>query len=203
MVIDFDDFGANHIISGMCQAHDCRSELDQLHLINPAFKVTLFAIPGEMTPELLEWCEANKSWVELGCHGFFHSSNYECEKISYEEFAWQMERFKPMLELNFAKVFRAPGWQISSDAMRWLKDNGWIIADQGYNDDRRPAYMDAYINYDNQFQVSPKIGNPRTVEAHHGHTWDCVGNGIYQTFDYLKELVKSTDEFKTISELFV
>lgn len=202
MTFEWDDFGANHVISDMCQSHDCRDQLLKLKDLNREFKTTLFAIPGEMTPELLEWCEANKDWVELAVHGFFHISNYECEKMGYEEFSWQMERFKPMIEGSFKKIFRAPGWQISDDAIRWLVDNGWIIADQGYNDERRPAYANAFVNYDNQFRVLKKMQEPKDVEVYHGHTWDVGWNGIYEDHAKVEDLVKNTKEFKFVSELF-
>ncbi len=186
IVFDSDDFGANHVISDMCQSHDCRDALDRLHLVNPYFKATLFAIPGEMTPELLEWCDANKSWIELAVHGFFHTSNYECEKVTYEEIAWQMERFKPMIETNFVKGFKAPGWQISHDCFRWLEDNGWWVADQEYNDVRRPAGLKVY-----------KLGDGSI----HTHTWNCVGNGIYELHDQLVGQIKDETEFKFVSEV--
>jgi hypothetical protein len=50
VIFDSDDFGCNHVISDQCQSHDCRDALLMLKEANPAFKVTLFAIPGEMTP---------------------------------------------------------------------------------------------------------------------------------------------------------
>lgn len=196
MVLEFDDFGASHVISDMCQAHDCRDVLDQLHYLNPKFKVTLFTIPGEMTQELLNWCDANRRWVELAVHGFYHSSNYECEKITYDEFDSLMVDFQQMIDTYFVHGFRAPGWQISDQALEWLYDHNWWVADQGYNDKRRPEGLAAYVNYDGVFKVDGK-----EVPAHHGHTWNCVGNGIYETFDYLQELVKSTSDFKFVSEV--
>lgn len=204
-VFEFDDMGANHEISDMCQSHDCRDVLLKLKEINPKFKVTLFAIPGEMTQELLEWSAKNRDWVELAVHGVFHSSNYECEKMSYDTFdRWMMGvEFRRMLNKYFVKGFRAPGWQISDDIYRWLSVNDWWVADQGYNDDRRPAYLDAYVHYDGKFRVLPKVGNPRDVDAHHGHVWNCVGNGIYEQFDYLADLVRNTEDFKFVSESFV
>lgn len=207
MTFDWDDFGCNHIISGMTQSGDCRSVLLQLKKLNPAFKCTLFAIPGEMTREMLEWSRNNGDWIELGVHGFYHTSNWECHKIETEEFDNLMLDFEDMIEDYFAKVFRAPGWQISDDAIEWLHDNDWILADQSYNDDRRPAHMNAYINANGVFTASPKVGNPIAVNAYHGHVWD-VGekgnepNGIYEDFAKVEELVKGTDNFKFVSELF-
>lgn len=197
MIFEFDDFGCNHIISDQCQSHDCRERLFELKALNPAFKCTLFAIPGEMTQELLSWCGANSDWVELAVHGFYHSSNYECEKMTYEQFEEQMEFFFDMFDDYFAKVFRAPGWQISSAGLQWLHDNDWIIADQGYNDERRPAGSMAYVNYDNDFRV-----NDRSVEAYHGHVWDVGWNGIYEDAQKVDNLVKEATNFKFVTELF-
>jgi hypothetical protein len=131
MIFEWDDFGANHVISDQCQSHDCRKQLDRLHMMNFKFKCTLFAIPGEMTPELLGWCQANSSWVELAVHGFFHSSNYECEKMTYDDFDFLMKQFAPIIDNNFVRGFRAPGWQISDAIYEWLYDHDWWVADQG------------------------------------------------------------------------
>lgn len=202
MIFEWDDFGANHVISDMCQSKDCRDKLDELHRLNPAFRCTLFAIPGEMTLELLAWCQANQSWVELAVHGFFHTSNYECEKMSYEDFDHYQEMLYPIIEPYFKKIFRAPGWQISDGALKWLQEKGWIVADQSYNDSRRPSYFNAYVNYDGTFKVCPKVGEGYEVEAYHGHTWDVGWNGIYEDFDKVQDLVKNAKEFKFVSELF-
>lgn len=206
MIFEWDDFGCDHVISDKCQSHDCRDQLMRLKELNPDFKATLFAIPGEMTPELMGWA-SGQNWIELAVHGFMHNSNYECEKLSYEDFDYLMGIFNPVISTAFEQIFRAPGWQISDGAIKWLQEKGWIFCDQGYNDDRRPAYMNAYVNYDGQFTVSPKVGDPREVEAYHGHTWN-VGtagnepNGIYEDFDKVQDLVKKADSFQFISELF-
>lgn len=203
MIVDFDDFGADHILSNTTRTRDCRNELDKLHYAQPNLKVTLFAVPAEMTQELLDWCEANKSWIELGVHGFYHSSNYECEKLTAEEFNELIEKFKPMLDKYFVKLFKAPGWQISEGAYTWLLENNWMIADQGYNDGRRPKEIPAYVNYDGKFAVvSQTVGNePWHVEAWHGHVWDCCGNGIQETFDQVKHLVEQADNFQFVTEV--
>ena len=198
MVFDFDDFGCNHVISDMCQSHDCRDQLDKLHYANQDFRVTLFTIPGEMTMELANWCESNKGWVEVAVHGFYHKSNYECEKIDYNQFSINMGLVEAQFPGLFVKGFKAPGWQISDDAYRWLLDNDWWVADQAYNNDRRPKELKAYVNDNGVFMVD---GKPPAVEAWHGHTWDCVGNGIYETYDHVERLVKGADEFKFVSEV--
>lgn len=213
MIVEFDDFGCSHEISAMCQSHDCRDILLRLKEINPDFKTTLFAIPGEMTQELLNWCENNKNWIELAVHGFYHDSNWECEKMSYGDFDVQMSLFSDIIEVYFVKVFRAPGWQISDDIFRWLKDHDWIVADQSYNNDRRPTELRAYVNNNGEFYVAG--GNKgavdnrpvEVVDGYHGHTWN-VGalggepNGIYEDYDKVERLVREAKTFQFVSELF-
>jgi hypothetical protein len=185
-VFDSDDFGCNHIISDMCQSHDCRDVLDELHRANPAFKATLFAIPYEMTQELLEWCELNQAWVQIAMHGFKHTSNYECVDITYQEFDDLMKPIEEMVELYFVKGFKAPGWQISDEAYEWLLKNDWWVADQDYNDDRRPKELPVY-----------KVG-PNSV---HTHTWNCMGNGVYELREQLIEKASTYPEWKFITEV--
>lgn len=184
LIFDSDDMGCNRIISETTQSHDCRDALIPLHHANPNFKATLFAIPGEMTPELLKWSK-EQDWVELAVHGFYHTSNYECQEMGLGEFGAYMQEFKPMLDEFFVKGFKAPGWQISDDAFSWLEHHDYWVADQSYNNDRRPD-MPVYLVNNNSV---------------HTHTWNCVGNGVYELFDELMVKVKTNNHWKFVSEV--
>jgi hypothetical protein len=186
LIWDSDDFGCNKVISDQCQSHDCRDQLDKFHYANGNFKATLFAIPEQMTYELCEWCKANNSWVELAVHGLGHTSNYECEKMTYDEFNQRINRLQPMLDTYFVKGFKAPGWQISDEIYDWLFNNGWWVADQGYNDNRRPEDLPVY-----------KVGD----NSSHHHCWDCVGNGVYEQQQEILDRIKDETEFKFVSEV--
>lgn len=199
MIFDSDDFGCNHIISDVCQSHDCRDVLDKLHYANPLFKATLFTIPGEVTYELLGWCKANESWIQLAWHGFYHRTNYECAEMSYEEFDANMKKFK-VFEDYFVKGFKAPGWQISDDIYKWLVDNKFWVADQSYNNDRRPKELPAYVNNNGRFNVHLNGIISDDIPAYHSHTWDTVGNGIYERFEDIKSVISNIGSFKFISE---
>lgn len=201
MTFEWDDFGCNHEISSMCQSHDCRDQLLRLKEVNPNFKATLFAIPAEMTIEILHWVQNNESWIELAVHGFTHDSNWECEKWTYEQMDDAMQVVKSFQ--IFTKIFRAPGWQISDGCLKWLYDHNWIVADQHYNDNRRPIGLKSYVNTNGSFRAA---GTP--VEAYHGHTWNVGGvgsdpNGIYEDYEKVEELVRNATEFKFVSELFI
>lgn len=202
LVVDMDDFGCTRKLSDMCESHDCRDKLDEFHYVNPNFKATLFAIPAEMTYELAEWCKANSEWVELAVHGISHSSNYECEKMTYEEFNTAIEPFRYMLREYFVKGFKAPGWQISDGIYEWLVEHGWWVADQDYNTGRRPEKLSAYINRNGIFFSADGSDSDWTEQnGKHYHTWDCVGNGVYELSDQIKQDIKDETEFKFISEI--
>lgn len=202
IVFDSDDFGANHVISGACQSHDCRDILDKLHYANNNFKATLFAIPAEMTQELLDWCEANNGWIELAVHGFTHRDNWECEKMTYEDMDANVATYQTMLDKYFVKGFKAPGWQISQDVLEWLHDRGWWVADQSYNNDRRPTGLPAYVidNVSEGRVLHNGIPSEVMVASHH-HCWDCVGNGVYEQYDQIISEMSNETIFKFVSEV--
>jgi hypothetical protein len=188
-VFDSDDFGASHVISDLCQSHDCRDVLQTLKDINPKFKATLFTIPMEMTLELVNWAEINRDWIELAWHGFSHHSNYECSEMPYEDFFLLYNtqlRLMPALDKVMVRGFKAPGWQISDDIYRWLADHGWWVADQEYNNGRRPKDLPVYLINDKSI---------------HTHTWNCVGNGVYELFDELALKAKEGTDWKFVSEV--
>lgn len=193
-VWDADDFGANHVISDQTQSHDCRDVLTALKAANPKFKATLFSIPAYMTQELLDWTRDNQDWIEIAVHGFYHRSNYECEKMTLKELTYEMTGFDKMIGQYFRFGFKAPGWQISDDILKWLDENFWWVADQAYNDERRPKTLKNYVIRDGGWPKNPDS------QSMHFHTWNCVGNGVYELFDQMLEKVKQTDEFFFVSE---
>jgi peptidoglycan/xylan/chitin deacetylase (PgdA/CDA1 family) len=204
IVFDSDDFGCDHVISDQCQTRDCRKELDSLHYANPNFKATLFAVPHQMTYELAEWCKANNSWIEIALHGFSHSSNYECAEMTTEEFEKNIENLQPMIDDYFVKGFKAPGWQISDGVYEWLLDNDYWVADQAYNNVRRAKLarsMGAYVNNNGNFVAWNGSQDTDIYSGVHTHTWNCMGNGIEETYHELEEKIKAETDFKFISEI--
>ena len=175
LIFDLDDWGFDH---------DCRLELEKLKEINPKFKVTLFTIPSKTTIEMLKWADDNSYWVEIVQHGWDHHSNYECETWTYVETLKYLAECAPYFRV---KGFKAPGWQISDDCLQALRDMGYWVADQEYNDSRRPLDLKTY-----------KVG----PNSYHGHTWDCgCDNGINEDWDNIVSRVKNETDFKFVSEV--
>ena len=176
MIFDFDDWQ---------QEHDCRRELERLKEINPKFVVTLFAVPSKITLDMSVWYENHNEWVELAVHGWTHEPNTECENWTYEQCKEVIT--KSFIKHDFVKGFKAPGWQISDGCYKALLEEGFWVADQHYNDDRRPKKLPVYFVGENSY---------------HGHTWDCgCNNGIYEDWENIVKKVKEADNFKFISEI--
>lgn len=170
MIFDFDDF------------HQTNNRLDlfwELKTLRPDFKCTVFAVPAMGSEEF--W-ENVPDWLELAVHGWKHPHPREAQHWSYKKMDDYMHSVSP----RFVHGFKAPGWQISDASFEWLKDNGWWVADQAYNDERRPEGLKHYV-------LGPN--------SHHFHVQDIGSNGMVESWDNLTELVKKADNFQFVSEV--
>jgi hypothetical protein len=172
MICDLDDFEEeNHRLD----------LLWKLKALNPAFKVTLFAVPALGSNDF--W-DALPDWCELAVHGHRHTQ-HECAEWSYERMARAIEEKPPW----FVDGFKAPYWQISDGCYRALEDAGWWVADQHLEDDRRPPGLRTYFYED---------GDDRW----HGHVQDVCGNGLAETWEELSARVAEASDFQFASESF-
>jgi hypothetical protein len=171
MVVDVDDHYPEN---------DAMPWMLKLKEINPAFKVTLFAVPGRGSDEF--W-KSHPDWVELAVHGWRHETVDECIE-------WDYQRSMDMLLTRperFVRGFKAPGWQISQPTYDVLVDYDWWVADQHLEDARRPEELRTYFYEDGSDRV-------------HLHVQDVCGNGLNESWDWLVERVASATEFKWCSE---
>lgn len=171
MVVDLDDF------------HETNHRLDLLHELkaaNPAFKVTLFAVPALGSKRF--W-DSVPGWCELAVHGWEHPHPREAERWSYADAISVMAR-RPD---RFVRGFKAPGWQISDDTYRALRDCGWWVADQHLEDHRRPSGLRTYF-----YEDGP--------DRWHGHIQNVCGNGLEERWGELVVRVSEAREFWFASE---
>lgn len=184
VIFDLDDFAGS-------PDRNCIEELLYLKQRFPKLKVTLFAIPFYNNKDQSRFFDAileeHGEWIQLGIHGWTHSSNFECME-------WDYETAKKLITKAYAmgvykELFKAPGWQISRDTYGVLKELGFICADHKEsvytepgipNKDRRPKHLKVY-EIDHQWML-------------HGHTWNCVGNGIQELIDGWKKTGYPFDE---------
>lgn len=146
ITLDLDDF------------HEHNSDWDLLVRLReeiPDFRVTLFAIPVYCTSRFIADCHA-RPWIDLVPHGWHHETSRECEAWSYDRMRAAISHYE---RLGFVtKGWKAPGWQISDGCYEALFEAGYWVADQTYNNERRPKGLKAYL-----------LDRPERIHGHIGH----------------------------------
>jgi hypothetical protein len=181
LVCDFDDFSAeNH-------RYDL---LLRLKAANPRFRCTVFAVPALGSDRF--W-EKVPRWIELAVHGWHHGWHDSPPQDNPREAeSWSEARMRevmehPIVRTHFVNGFKAPGWQISDGCYYALRKAGWWVADQPYNNERRPHGLRYHL-----------LGS----ENHwHGHIQNVCSNGLEETFPELLKRVQAEDEFRFVSEV--
>jgi len=176
LIVDADDF---------CEDNHGLELLRRIKAEIPGFKINLFTIVGRCSEVFLRQAR-QLDWVDLIPHGLLHGSPEECRSWSYEQSCAYLDS---IAHLGFTKGFKAPGWQISDGMYRALLERGYWVADQRYNDARRPKGLLAYILDDEQ-------GNPRP-ERKHFHIQNVCGNGLAERLD---EILALRGDFRFIKD---
>jgi len=151
-IIDADDF---------YEGNDQLALLREIKRALPDFKITVFTVIGRCSYVWLREIKEDYSWIDMVPHGLLHETSRECERWDYAESIHYLKFLEPY---DLTKGFKAPGWQISNDMYQALKFRKYWVADQAYNDARRPADLPAYI-----------LDAPNKL---HFHIQDVCGNGL-------------------------
>lgn len=174
-IVDFDDF---------CEGNDRMELLKEIKRFIPGFRVTLFTIVGRCNDD---WIEEMKKidWIDMVPHGFLHPHPRECQNWGYETCVKYLDYLEP---LGLTKGFKAPGWQISDAMYQALLERGYWVADQNYNNERRPKGLRAYI-----------LDTPNQIHGHIGH----LGGHNANEIEYLMPQILSLNggEFLFISDI--
>jgi hypothetical protein len=198
IICDLDDF---------CDDDRSMEDLKRLRSIReqiPTFKVTLFTIPGRCSPEFISWMRTAHPWCDLVQHGWNHDSNYECK-------AWSKQDCKDFLAAGrdlgiTTRGFKAPGWQISDGCYEALLEEGYWVADQLYNDPRRPS-MAAYVLWTKMRFTFTGRGLPDIkvlqIHGHIGHLGGHNGNALEFIMPQILEAGKTDPDFRFINEVMV
>lgn len=177
-VLDLDDaYPGNDRMDLLC---DLKREV-------PGLKVTLFAIPGRCWSH---WVRDMPDWVEIVPHGWMHGTNRECERWTPLDCMRVLERAEL---IGFTvRGFKAPGWQISDGCYDELDCRGYWVADQPYNNHRRPPGLRAYL-----------LGEPPTgVRQIHGHVGHLNGHNANELEYLVPEILACRDmEWRFVSEV--
>lgn len=173
-IVDMDDF---------CEPNNDLHLLFQLRARRPGFKVNLFTVPGRCTFSFLQ--EVRKlDWIDMIPHGWLHPTPRECEHWTYEQ---SVDYLDWLEDQGYTRGWKAPGWMISQPMYQALQEFGYWIADQAYNNHRRPPGLRAYI-----------LDSPNKIHGHIGNWGGQNANALELIFDQVAAL---RGEFKFIKEV--
>lgn len=129
----------------------------------PDFKVTLFAIPGRCSKAFVQDCLAIP-WIDLVPHGWMHRSSTESLKWNKEQ---MLECLGNAERVGFTtRGFKAPGWQISNACYEGLLEWKYWVADQSYNNRRRPPSLPVYL-LDSPYKIHGHVGSRMDNDLQH------------------------------------
>jgi len=172
IIIDADDF------------HEGNAKLDVLEALHlkTGMVFNLFTVVGLCSLPFIRKVQ-QIPYIDMIPHGWLHPTPRECEKWTFTEsfnYLWKIN------ELGLTKGFKAPGWQISDGMYRALMDFGYWVADQHYNDNRRPAELPVYFcNPDHHFHIGHMGGhNSNEIELHIERLLEMKGE-----FGFIKDVV--------------
>lgn len=202
VVMDVDDFGF------LMPGYD---DLLQLKKTYPGFKVTCFTIPFPKeffapanrkffkVEKYRKWAELvnEQDWIEVALHGFAHT-HFEME-TGYDKAIQVIKAFENMLAdvgLKYVKIFKAPYWQYSYDALVALRDMGYTVAIDRNHPRPLPEGLAQYI-YNWSFEEPPPVAD---IIKGHGHFTGNNTNNIRDTLANIVHHLPSTTRFMTISE---
>ena len=146
----------------------------------PNFKINLFCVVGLCSDNFISKYKKIE-WIDLIPHGWKHLTSKECIAWSYKtsiEYLCKIERYE------LTKGFKAPGWQISNGMYKALIRKGYWVADQSYNNNRRPKNLKVYM-----------LDEPY---KYHYHIQNVCGNGLEES---LKQILSLKGNFKFIKEI--
>jgi hypothetical protein len=172
VIVDADDF---------CEDNEGWNFLTTIKKHIPNFKINLFCIVGSCSDDFFIKYKQIE-WIDLIPHGWKHPTPKECINWSYEE---SMDYLYRIEELGLTKGFKAPGWQISDGMYKALLEKEYWVADQLYNNKRRPKGLKAYL-----------LDEPY---KYHHHIQNVCGNGLEES---MEQILSLKGNFKFIKDIF-
>jgi hypothetical protein len=189
---------------------------DLLRLKNeyPDFKILCFTIPFPKEffmegnnkkfelDKYAEWAKIINSydWLEVGVHGFNHIHNeFNVGYDKVDEMLTASENLFKRVGLEYKKIFKAPYWQYSYDALVCLRDRGYTVAIDRNSPIAIPEGLKTYT-----YNWSFEDGMIRDeVVKGHGHMYYTGGskNSIERCYPYLLKVIPEDAKFGYVSEL--
>lgn len=204
--LEVDDFGL--LLSDL-------SEFTRLKKHWPDFKITCFTIPFPKEffipqnqkhfnkEKYQKWAKIINSldWMEVAVHGFSHTGmEFDTTYSKTAEMLKAVENLWKEVGLEYKRIFRAPYWQYSYDALCALKDKGWIVAIDRNFPRATPEGLKTYV-YNWSFEE--RLPKEKIVKGHgHVHPGSGVKNDLQSCYRNITRQIPEGAKFGFISELY-
>lgn len=136
----------------------------------PNFKITLFTIVGRCSLDFIKEIK-EYDWIDMVPHGWMHDNPLECLRWNYKK---SYNYLNDIDNFSLTHGFKAPGWQISDGMYKALLKKNYWVADQIYNNERRPKDLRTYL-----------LDTPNKL---HFHIQDVCGNGLQESLSQILTL---------------
>lgn len=188
-IIEVDDFG--FLLPGF-------DDVLRLKESFPNFKMTAFTIPfphqffganSKMfkKEKYKQWAKIVNSyeWLEIAIHGFYHLPfEFDCSYQKAETAIKAWENLFEEIGLKYSKIFRAPYWQYSYDALMALKDAGYTVAIDRNHPRPVPEGLKTYMynwSFEEAMPVADFIkGHGHFVGKNKNNIKECLANMLNQ-----------------------
>lgn len=198
IVLEFDDFSPANTNLGI---------VEDLKDHYPSFKITMFTVPWEIRfggggkgtpitePKYAPFVEAIKKsegWLEIALHGLTHVP-MEFAELSEDAARKRLIVGTKMFEnreIKLAKIFKAPHWAISKEAVRVANELGFDVC------------HDHYYNWNLADEcpfTAEQIKNDDGIIIAHGHVQKDCGNGLEEVAHKIMQLPPSV-QFISLTE---
>lgn len=202
VVMDVDDFG--FLLPGY-------DDLLRLKKAFPNFRITCFTIPlpkefyhpqnakSFSNEKYKQWAKIvnEQDWIEVAIHGFSHIHHeLDCTYDKAIDLITAVENYFNNIGLKYSKIFKAPYWQYSHDALVALRDKGYVIAIDRNHERSVPDGAEKYVfnwSFEEPLPVVPIVKG-------HGHFTGQNTNNISKTLANICHVLPRDTTFMTISE---
>lgn len=180
----------------------------------PDFKITCFTIPisklfftkenyrSFKKEQYKKWAEIVNSydWLEIGIHGFSHTYyEMDCSYNGAKVLLKATENLWKEIGLKFKKLFVAPYWQYSYDALNALRDEGYVV---GLDRNFPRAIPDGLKTYIYNWSYEEPLPQETIIKGH-GHIFSSEGvkNALPDCYNNITKLIPENAKFGFVSEL--
>jgi hypothetical protein len=160
----------------------------------PAFKVTMFTIPDRCSEGWLKDVRQKYDWIEMHYHGSKH--------VDRDEWLGKSKIEMPYSDRGiFYRGFKAPWWRMDQRTADLFDSQGYVLSCRSRG--RFDVRAKKVYRFDTGLEVIPNVAYQGEGLHIHSHVQSQKqADGMPDIFEQIASLLRPSDQFLFISELF-